>query len=176
MKYEWDENKNIANVEKHGIGFACAHELFEGNRLIFPDDRKDYGEPRFIIAGYIENRMMVAVYTQRSFEQSGLFPYERRTVVKKHDLKKQSETDWARIDAMKDEDIDYSDIPELDDEFFEKAVLVPAKKLVTMRLDADVVAWLKRNGRGYQTRANKILRSVMESQEKSAKKRIGGAT
>jgi uncharacterized protein (DUF4415 family) len=76
---------------------------------------------------------------------------------------------------MKDEDIDYSDIPELDDEFFEKAVLVPAKQLVTMRLDADVVAWLKRNGRGYQTRANKILRSVMESQEKSAKKRIGGA-
>ena len=66
MKYEWDENKNVANMEKHGIGFECAHELFEGNRLIFPDDRKDYGEPRFIIAGYIENRMMVSVYTQRS--------------------------------------------------------------------------------------------------------------
>lgn len=67
---------------------------------------------------------------------------------------------------MKDGEIDYSDIPELGEEFFEKAVLVPAKKLVTMRLDADVVMWLKRNGRGYQTRANKILRSVMEAQEK----------
>lgn len=74
---------------------------------------------------------------------------------------------------MKDEDIDYSDIPELSDEFFEKAVMLPAKQLVTMRLDADVVAWLKRNGRGYQTRANKILRSVMESQDKSVKNRIG---
>jgi uncharacterized protein (DUF4415 family) len=76
---------------------------------------------------------------------------------------------------MSDEDIDYSDIPELDDEFFEKATLVPAKQLVTIRLDADVVAWLKRNGRGYQTRANKILRTVMEAQVDSEKKRaVGG--
>jgi uncharacterized protein (DUF4415 family) len=95
--------------------------------------------------------------------------------VKKHDLKKQSKTDWAQVDAMKDEDIDYSDIPELDDEFFEKAILIPAKQIVTMRLDADIVAWLKRNGRGYQTRANKILRSIMESQEKPAKKRASSA-
>lgn len=72
---------------------------------------------------------------------------------------------------MRDEDIDYSDIPELGDDFFEKATLVPAKQLVTMRLDADIVSWLKRNGRGYQTRANKILRSVMEAQEKTARKR-----
>ena len=95
--------------------------------------------------------------------------------MKKQDLKKQSKTDWSRVDAMKDEDINYSDIPELDDEFFEKATFVPAKQIVTIRLDADVVAWLKRNGKGYQTRANKILRSVMESQEKTAKNRAGGA-
>ena len=76
---------------------------------------------------------------------------------------------------MKDEDIDYSDIPELGDEFFEKAIFVPAKQLVSIRLDSDVLAWLKRNGKGYQTRANKILRAVMESQEKPAKKRADGA-
>ena len=92
--------------------------------------------------------------------------------MKKNDLKKQSKTDWARVDAMEDEDIDYSDIPELSDEFFENAILVPTKKLVTMRLDADVLVWLRRNGRGYQTRANKILRTVMEAQAaKPAKKR-----
>jgi uncharacterized protein (DUF4415 family) len=72
---------------------------------------------------------------------------------------------------MKDVDIDYSDIPELTDDLFDKAVFVPAKQLVTIRLDADVVAWLKRNGRGYQTRTNKILRTVMESQKNPAKKR-----
>lgn len=76
---------------------------------------------------------------------------------------------------MTDEDIDYSDIPEIGDDFFAQATFVPAKQLVTIRLDADVVAWLKRNGRGYQTRTNKILRAVMESQEKTTKKRAGAA-
>jgi uncharacterized protein (DUF4415 family) len=90
--------------------------------------------------------------------------------VKRNDLKKQSKTDWKRVDAVKDEDIDYSEIPELGDDFFEKATLLPAKQLVTIRLDADVVAWLKRNGKGYQTRANKILRTVMVSQQRPAHK------
>jgi uncharacterized protein (DUF4415 family) len=90
--------------------------------------------------------------------------------VKKNNLKKQSKTDWKRVDAVKDEDIDYSEIPELGDDFFEKATLVPAKQLVTIRLDADVIEWLKRSGKGYQTRANKILRTVMESQQRPAHK------
>jgi uncharacterized protein (DUF4415 family) len=57
--------------------------------------------------------------------------------------------------------IDYSDIPELSGGFFTKA---PVKKQLTIRLDADVLDWLKRHGRGYQTRINRILRVVMESQ------------
>jgi uncharacterized protein (DUF4415 family) len=61
----------------------------------------------------------------------------------------------------------------LGDDFFEKATFVPAKQLVTIRLDADVVEWLKRSGRGYQTSTNKILRAVMESQERPGKKRAG---
>ena len=67
---------------------------------------------------------------------------------------------------MKDADIDYSDIPPLDKSFFTKATAAwpPAKKQLTIRLDADVLAWLKGNGKGYQTRINRILRVVMESQ------------
>jgi len=62
--------------------------------------------------------------------------------------------------------IDYSDIPPLSDEFFEKATAPwpPVKKQLTIRLDADVLAWLKGHGRGYQTRINRILRVVMENQ------------
>jgi uncharacterized protein (DUF4415 family) len=96
-------------------------------------------------------------------------------IVKKNDLKKQSKTDWARVDAIKDEDIDLSDIPEINDEMFARATFVPSKQLITIRLDTDVVDWLKRSGRGYQTRTNKILRSVMEQQEKPAKKRAKAA-
>jgi uncharacterized protein (DUF4415 family) len=62
--------------------------------------------------------------------------------------------------------IDYSDIPPLGDEFFTKAkeTWPPAKQQLTIRLDADLLAWLKANGRGYQTRINRILRAAMESQ------------
>jgi len=65
MKYEWDEAKNDVNILKHGIDFNDAVELFQGNRLIFNDYRKDYGEERFITMGRISNRLMVVVYTQR---------------------------------------------------------------------------------------------------------------
>ena len=55
--------------------------------------------------------------------------------MKNTDLKKQSKTDWALVDALKDEDIDYSDISELTDDFFSKALFVPAKQAVTMSCD-----------------------------------------
>jgi len=79
--------------------------------------------------------------------------------------KKSITSDLKRVDRMKDADIDYSDIPSLDKSFFTKATVVwpPVKKQLTIRLDADVLEWLKADGRGYQTRINHILRVVMES-------------
>jgi uncharacterized protein (DUF4415 family) len=66
---------------------------------------------------------------------------------------------------MKDAEIDYSDIPPLDKFFFTKATEAwpPAKQQLTIRLDADVLNWLRANGTGYQTRINRILRAAMES-------------
>ena len=70
-----------------------------------------------------------------------------------------------RLAEMPDEDIDYSDIPELTDEFWANAergkFYRPRKAQVTARLDADVLAWLKTGGQGYQTRMNAILRRAM---------------
>jgi len=67
---------------------------------------------------------------------------------------------------MTDTDIDYSDIPPLGKAFFRKATVAwpPAKKQLSIRLDADVLDWLKSQGRGYQTRINRILRAAMEGQ------------
>ena len=67
---------------------------------------------------------------------------------------------------MKDAEIDYSDIPPLDKSFFARAreAWPPAKQQLTIRLDADVLNWLKTYGRGYQTRISRILRAAMESQ------------
>ena len=87
-------------------------------------------------------------------------------------MKKESRTDWVRIDAMKDEDIDCSDIPELDDAFFREAVPWPTnKKQITLRLDPEVLDFFKAQGRGYQTAINKVLRRYIEKQELPARKR-----
>jgi uncharacterized protein (DUF4415 family) len=83
---------------------------------------------------------------------------------------KSIKSDLTRLDAMTDSDIDYSDNPPLGDEFFEKATIPwpPIKKQLTIRLDDDVLRWLKKQGKGYQTRINYILRRAMENQEKTA--------
>jgi uncharacterized protein (DUF4415 family) len=69
------------------------------------------------------------------------------------------------IAAIPDDQIDTSDIPELTPEQMRRAVrgrmYRPIKKPVTMRLDADVISWLKKDGRGYQTKANRLLRDEM---------------
>jgi uncharacterized protein (DUF4415 family) len=72
---------------------------------------------------------------------------------------------------MADTDIDYSDIPPLDNEFFKKGELrMPkAKPLISIRLDSDVLEWFKSQGAGYQTRMNAVLRMYMETQNKSVK-------
>jgi uncharacterized protein (DUF4415 family) len=67
---------------------------------------------------------------------------------------------------MRDAEIDYSDIPPLDKTFLKKATTPwpPVKKQLTIRVDSDVLDWLRAQGKGYQTRINRILRVVMESQ------------
>ena len=82
-------------------------------------------------------------------------------------MSKVSKTDWKRLSEMDDKDIDTSDIPELDDAFFQNAELkVPGKQPVTLRIDSDVLVWFKSQGQGYQTRINKLLRAYMESQQR----------
>jgi uncharacterized protein (DUF4415 family) len=87
--------------------------------------------------------------------------------------KKSIKSDLARIDRMKDPEIDYSDIPALDKTFLKRATIAwpPTKKQLTIRLDADVLDWLKESGRGYQTRINRILRVAMEGQPQKARRR-----
>ncbi len=70
--------------------------------------------------------------------------------------------------AMPDEAIDLSDIPEAGDDAWKNAVVGkfyrPIKKQVTVRIDADILAWLQSGGAGYQTRLNQVLREAMLKQ------------
>lgn len=77
------------------------------------------------------------------------------------------------LDAMPEEEIDYSEIPPLDDEFFRTArLLMPRQKTaVSLRLDSDLLAWLRSQGPGYQSRINALLRAYMEAEERRHRRR-----
>ncbi len=81
-------------------------------------------------------------------------------------------TDWDQFDALTDENIRDGieadpDVHPTDEDFWRTAdvVLPQPKETMTIRLDADVLAWFRKQGRGYQTRINAILRSYMRAHE-----------
>jgi uncharacterized DUF497 family protein len=65
MSYEWDEQKRQINVKKHGVDFIDVPEVFDGDTVIIPDERFDYGENRLIVIGILKNMVVVVVYTER---------------------------------------------------------------------------------------------------------------
>lgn len=81
-----------------------------------------------------------------------------------NDSKNTSLTDWAALEAMSDDEIDYSDIPPLTEAFFENATLrIPsgqARNLV--QLEPDIVKWFRAQGMDYKTLINQALRRYIE--------------
>jgi uncharacterized protein (DUF4415 family) len=96
-------------------------------------------------------------------------------------LVKKSGADLKRLDAMTDADIDLSDIPEVTPEMFATGVvrrgLQPiTKRQLTLRLDSDVIEWFKKQGGGYQTMMNALLRAYMQEHDKAAGSRTRAVT
>ena len=91
--------------------------------------------------------------------------------MKKEAILSKSLTDWERIDALTDAEIDFSDSPEITPEMFAKAVVrrgleSRSKKVqLTLRVDSDVITWFKEQGQGYQSRINALLRAYMEAHQ-----------
>jgi uncharacterized protein (DUF4415 family) len=89
--------------------------------------------------------------------------------MKKVAMSKKSRSDWKRVDALKDEDIDLSDTPEVSPEMFARAIVrrglkpVSRKAQLTLRVDSDVLDWFRRQGQGYQTKINALLRAYMNA-------------
>lgn len=87
----------------------------------------------------------------------------------KESTSKASQTDWTRVDALQDEDIDLYDNPELTPEMFARAIArkglkpLTRKQQVTLRIDGDVLQWFNDQGRAYQSRINALPRAYMEA-------------
>ena len=94
--------------------------------------------------------------------------------MKKKVTSKKSHTDWKRLKAMTDQEIDFSEIPELTPEMFARSIVrrgmkpVIRKAQLTLRLDQDVLDWFRLQGRGYQTQINSLLRAYMEAHKRDA--------
>jgi uncharacterized protein (DUF4415 family) len=81
-------------------------------------------------------------------------------------------TDWKRVRAMRDEDIDFSDGSEATPEEFARAVIKrggvvvqPEKEQISIRLDKDMLEWFRARGKGYQREMNALLRAYMEAHQ-----------
>jgi uncharacterized protein (DUF4415 family) len=133
MRVEWDEQKNRQDLRKHDVRFETAILVF--------DDPLPLRNPTLLLKIRIDG-------------------HERKLMRK---LTREQKRDIQAIAAKRDEDIDFSDAsPVLDWSAAEIGKFYrPKKEPVTMRLDSDVIAWLKADGRGYQTKANWLLRSAM---------------
>ena len=96
-------------------------------------------------------------------------PLGKPQKMKKRVTTKRSETDWKRVDGLRDKDISKSDIPEISPEKFARGIVrrglkpVARKQQLTIRVDSDVLDWYKRQGQGYQTKINSLLRAYMDA-------------
>lgn len=163
MGFEWDERKREANIQSHGVDFVRAAKMFVNPVLERIDDREDYGEKRLIALGHWKNTLW-SRFTRGVVKTAGLFRRGKQVKMKEKHILKQS---MDEIMEMKDRTRpDAPESPLLDTDFWKEANVVRPegpKKQITVRLDADMVEWFKRQGRGYQTRMNAVLRSYYET-------------
>ena len=84
MRYTWDENKNKANLDRHGITFEDAQRIFEGPTLEKIDDRFDYEEIRIYAIGLVNGLEITVIYADQNNEERRIIsawrsePHERR--------------------------------------------------------------------------------------------------
>jgi uncharacterized protein len=144
-------------LAERGLDFAEAELVFEGRTTTLPDERRNYGEPRFITAGWLRDRFVVVVWTPRDGGRR-IISMSTGMPTKKNPI----ESRW----------VDPDDAPHLDREWFESAeiregdrLVCPArvvgqskketeKEAVSIPIDADVLAYFRATGPGWQSQIN----------------------
>jgi uncharacterized protein (DUF4415 family) len=177
MRIEWDGHKSRGNLRKHGVRFQTAPLVFDDpHALTVRDPASDDEESLMTTKGGSRLALFQRAPSWPSSARilngvakrwSELFPRAVPNRTKGECMKKLTKAqmrDIRTVAAQKDQDIDFSDLPRVVDwsgaevgKFYR-----PPKKPVTLRLDVDVIEWLKSAGAGYQTRANALLRHAMK--------------
>ena len=177
-RFEWDPEKATANLRKHGVSFETATRIFADPFAL----SEPSGSSKDICYSWWRIRPATKSKQVSQSRLSVLFQPERLTRRKESAMKKKlvkysfnvanprplTKKQKAEIKALgtrSAKEIDYSDIPRLPAGFFKNAVrgqfYKPTKTSTTIRIDTDVIAWLRTHGKGYQSRINAILRREM---------------
>jgi uncharacterized protein (DUF4415 family) len=190
MRFEWDPAKAASNLRKHRVSFETAVRAFADPFAMTDQDRIEDGELRWRTLGVVDGYVLLLVaHTIRDDDEAGR-PVEIIRIIRRDKLIETKDdamnkkvvrrdvdlanlpalTDTQKVElaalaARPDSEIDYGDIPPLTEAFWDNAVrgrfYKPTKTSTTLRLDTDVLAWLKAEGKGYQSRINAILRREM---------------
>jgi uncharacterized DUF497 family protein len=172
------------NQQKHSVTFEDAMHVFDDPYALFEQDDRagEAGKRRWQALGLAGGVVLLLVaHTARQEGQDEvirLISARRATRKEKNVMAKlvrktladspmtpARQRKLAQLAQRPDSEIDLSDLPPLKDSFWKNAVrnpfYRPVKQQLTVRLDADVVAWLRQQGKGYQTRLNTVLREAM---------------
>ena len=182
-RFEWDPTKAANNLKKHCVSFETATRVFADPFAVVEQDRIENAEHRWQTLGSVGRYLLLLVAHTVRDDQDGseiirIISARRAEPKKRNAMSKMVhyEVDLNKLPPLTDEqqaelkvlsnkpdnEIDYSDIPPLDDAFWKNAVCNPFyKSSTTVRVDSDVLAWLKSQGKGYQTKINAILRAAM---------------
>jgi uncharacterized protein (DUF4415 family) len=185
MDFEWSEAKRIAVLEARGLDFIDADILFDG-RALYTVASPRVAEERWLTVGELNGRFIAVIWTRRN-QTIRIITMREPAMMKRNDTVRfsaeqlegmrrrgESRTDWARVDAMTEDELEASIAADPDDVHEEpdwtKAVLglPPRKEHINIRIDADVLSWFKQTGRGWQTRMNNVLRAFVESRRHTA--------
>jgi uncharacterized protein (DUF4415 family)/uncharacterized DUF497 family protein len=187
MLFIWEASKDRSNRRKHGVSFDTATRVFLDPLHLSRQDRIADGEERWQTIGTVDGVcsfwLPTPLFTRarKSFasSQHAGSPGRSESNMKKQAKSKvvvyelnseqprsaRQKREMQALAAMPEDKIDTSDIPELPSGAWRNAVrgkwYRPVKQAVSIRLDADVLAWLKAKGDGYQTRVNNLLRERM---------------
>lgn len=177
LNFEWSPAKNDAYVAKHGIDFQDAIAIFASFNLVSRSDKND--EARLKATGILRGREIAVVYTirggiYRSFPQGGRGRMSAKRITRRTLTEAGGgRTDWTRIDAMTEEEIeanalsDPDNLPWTDEELRNAELLMPpegGKEAVSLRLDREVLNYFRGSSEKYQSRINAVLLAYVRSQ------------
>jgi len=162
--FEWGEVKSAANRTKHGLAFEAAYRFDWDDPVIINRDRLEDGEKRYAAIGMLDRKLHTVIFTFRG-KKSGLLAFVVLTERKKKLMKKpRKKADDAPLTAK-----ELKTARRLrDDPVMARAIkrargrpVGRTKETIHLSLDADIVAFLRRSGKGWQTRVNEVLKAFV---------------